>query len=108
VRGNMLSWFGRFLAQRWVKVWWDEAESNYKQSKIGLPQGAFSSTILFNIYIYINDLPECFKKIEGIKVSMFADHVMIWLSAKNYNPTKNPGENYVSLPRGTLLMDNRE
>jgi hypothetical protein len=21
--GNMLSWFGRFLAQRWVKVWWD-------------------------------------------------------------------------------------
>jgi len=39
---------------------------------------------------------------------MFADHVMIWLSAKNYNPTKNPGENYVSLPRGTLLMDNRE
>jgi len=26
VRGNMLSWFGRFLAQRWVKVQWDEAE----------------------------------------------------------------------------------
>jgi len=25
VRGNMLSWFGRFLAQRWVKVWLDEA-----------------------------------------------------------------------------------
>jgi len=31
VRGNMLSWFGRFLAQTWVKVQWDEAESKYKQ-----------------------------------------------------------------------------
>jgi hypothetical protein len=60
VRGNMLSWFGRFLAQRWVKVWWDEVESKYKQSKIGLPQGAFSSTLLFNIHI--NDIPERFKK----------------------------------------------
>jgi hypothetical protein len=30
-RGNMLSWFGRFLAQRWVKVQWDEAGSKYKQ-----------------------------------------------------------------------------
>ena len=33
VRGNMLSWFGRFLAERWVKVWWDKAESEYKQLK---------------------------------------------------------------------------
>jgi len=31
MRGNMLSWFGRFLAQRWVKVRWDEAESKYKE-----------------------------------------------------------------------------
>jgi hypothetical protein len=41
VRGNMLSWFGRFLAQRWVIVRRDEAESKYKQLKICLPQGAF-------------------------------------------------------------------
>jgi len=39
---------------------------------------------------------------------MFADDVMIWLSAKNYNTTKNPAENYVSLARGTLLIGNRE
>jgi len=31
VRGNMLNWLGRFLAQRWVKAQWDEAESKYKQ-----------------------------------------------------------------------------
>jgi hypothetical protein len=65
VRGNMLGWFGRFLAQRWVKVRWDKAESKYKQSKIGLPQGVISSTLLFSVYI--NDLPEHFKKTEGIK-----------------------------------------
>jgi len=32
---------------------------------------------------------------------MLADDVMMWLSAKNYNTTKNPEENYESLPRGT-------
>jgi len=31
VRGNVLRWFGRFLAHRWVKVQWDEAESKHKQ-----------------------------------------------------------------------------
>jgi len=31
VRGNMQRWFGRFLAKRWVKVQWEEAESKYKQ-----------------------------------------------------------------------------
>ena len=83
VRGNVLSWFGRFLTQRWVKVRWDEVESKYKQTKIGLPQGAVSSTILFNVYI--SDLPKHLKKIEGIKVSMFVDDVVIWASAKNNN-----------------------
>jgi hypothetical protein len=39
---------------------------------------------------------------------MFVDDVMISLSAKNYNTTKNPGENYESLPRGTELMGRRE
>ena len=88
VRGSMLSWFGRFLAQRCIKVWLDEAESKYKQSKIGLLQGAVSSTILFKVYI--NDLPEQLKNIEGLKVSMFAHDIVIWPSAKNYNKQQEP------------------
>jgi hypothetical protein len=61
----------------------DEAELKYKQSKIGLPQGAVSSTILFKVYI--NDLPKHLKNIEGIKVTMFVDNIVIWPSAKNNN-----------------------
>jgi len=33
VRGNMLSWFVRFLSQRWVKIRWHEAESKYNNQK---------------------------------------------------------------------------
>ena len=32
---------------------------------------------------------------------MFMGDVMIWLSATNYNTSKNPGESYDSLSRGT-------
>jgi len=39
VRGNMFNWLGRFLVQRWVKAWLDEAESNYKQTKNRPPTG---------------------------------------------------------------------
>jgi hypothetical protein len=35
--------------------------------------------------IKTNDLPENLKKIEGIKVSMFTDDVMMWASANNNN-----------------------
>jgi len=61
----------------------DEAEAKYKQSKIGLSQGAVSSTILFKVHI--NDLPKHLKNKEGIKVSMFADDIVIWPPAKNNN-----------------------
>ena len=33
VRGNMPSWFSRFLTQRWVKVQWDEAEASINNQK---------------------------------------------------------------------------
>ena len=53
-----------------------------KISKLGLPQGATSNTTPFNVY-YINGLSKWVQKIEGIKVSVFAD--MIWTSANNKN-----------------------
>jgi hypothetical protein len=52
---NMLAWFSRFLNQTWTKLKDGETFSKYKQTKVGLPQGAVTSTTLFNAYI--NDLP---------------------------------------------------
>ena len=49
--GNMLTWISRFLDQRWTKVKNGETFSKYKQTKVGLPQGAVTSTTLFNVYI---------------------------------------------------------
>lgn len=91
VRRNMLTWFGRFLAQRWVKVWWDKTESKYKLSKISHPYGAVSSTVLFNVYI--NEFPEHLNKIDGIKFSMFANDIVTWTSAKNNNKQQRNLEN---------------
>lgn len=81
IEGRMLGWFGRFLAQRWVKTSWNNIESKYRQSKIGLPQGSVSSPILFNIYV--NDLIKRLKEVGDIQVSMFADDLVIWTEASN-------------------------
>lgn len=91
VRRNMLTWFGRFLTQRCVKVRWDKTESKYKLSKISLPHGALSSTVLFNVCI--NELPEHLNKKDGIKFSMFANDILIWTSAKNNNKQQRNLEN---------------
>ena len=48
--GNKLAWFSRFLDQRWTKVTYSETFSKYKQTKVGLPQRAVTSTTVFNAY----------------------------------------------------------
>ena len=55
IEGNMLAWFSRFFDQTWTKVKYGETFPKYKQTKVGLPQGAVTSTTLSNAYI--NDLP---------------------------------------------------
>jgi len=57
--GNMLTWISRFLDQRWTNVTYGETSSKYKQTRVGLPQEAVTSTTLFNAYI--NDLPNTVK-----------------------------------------------
>ena len=60
IEGNMLTWISRFLDQKLTKVKYGETSSKYKQTRVGLPQGAVTSTTLFNAYI--NDLPNTVKK----------------------------------------------
>jgi len=76
----MLAWISRFLDQRWTKVKYGETFSKYKQRKVGLPQGAVTSTTLFNTYI--NDLPNIVRN-TNINMGMYADDVVIWASTKN-------------------------
>lgn len=71
VKENMLGLFVRFLSQRWTQVNYRNKSLEYKQTKLGLPQGAVSSTTLFNIFI--NDLPQLIKSLKGMNISMFAD-----------------------------------
>jgi len=78
--GNMLAWFSRFLDQRWTKVKHGETFSKYKQTEVGLPQGAVTSTTLFNVYI--NDLPNIVRNTKTNR-GMYADKVVMWASTKN-------------------------
>jgi hypothetical protein len=80
IEGNMLTWISRFIDQRWTKVKYGETFSKYKQTRVGLPQGAVTSTTLFNAYI--NDLPNTLKN-NKINIGMYADDVVIWTSTKN-------------------------
>ena len=79
IEGNMLVWFSRFLDQRWTKVTYGKTFSKYKQTKVGLPQGAVTSTTLFNAYI--NNLPNIARNTKT-NIGTYADDV-IWASIKN-------------------------
>jgi len=80
IERNMLAWFSRFLDQRWTKVKYGETFSKYKQTKLGLHQGAVTSTTLFNVHI--NDLPNIVRNTKT-NIGMYADDIVIWASTKN-------------------------
>jgi retron-type reverse transcriptase len=76
---NKLARFSRFLDQRWNKVKYGKTFSEYKQTKVGLPQGTVTSTTLFNVYI---DLPNTVRNTKT-NIEMYADDGVIWTSTKN-------------------------
>lgn len=78
--GNMLAWFSRFLEQKLTKVKYGETFSKYKQTKLGLPQGAVTSTTLFNAYI--NDRPNTVRNTKT-NIGLYADNAVVWTSTKN-------------------------
>jgi len=80
IEENMLAWFSRFLDQRWTKVKYGKTFSKYKQIKVGLLQGAVTSTTLFNAYI--NDLPNIVRNTKT-NIGIYVDNVVIWASTKN-------------------------
>jgi hypothetical protein len=78
VRGRMLKWYHNFIIQRLCATKFENNFSKYKQTRCVLPQGAVTSTTLFNVMI--NDLPAWLGKIKSIKSALFADDLVIWTS----------------------------
>jgi hypothetical protein len=69
VKGRMLKWFLNFFTHRFYET------SKYEQSRRGLPQGAVTSTTLFNVMI--SDLPAQPGEIKNCKSAFFADDLVI-------------------------------
>jgi hypothetical protein len=70
VRRRMLKWFHNFITQCFCATELESNFSKYKQTKRGLPQGAATSTTLFNVMI--NDLPAW--------SALVAEDLVIWTS----------------------------
>lgn len=69
-----------FLCQRFISVRYFDRTSSFKQIWKGLPQGAVSSTTLFNVMI--NDLCQVLRVISGVEIILYADDLAILISAQ--------------------------
>ena len=67
----MFNWIKDFITQRWIRTRWNNTHSKWKQTEAGLPQGAVTSPILFNLFI--NDSPITLDAKNDTKIAMFAD-----------------------------------
>lgn len=83
--GNMLWWFGDFLDQRLLNICYEITQSSFKTLHTGLPQGAVSSCLLFNVHV--DDLIQSLID-ENIGVLMYADELTMWTS----NPKSRANE----------------
>jgi hypothetical protein len=78
---NIIRWIKSFLNERYIRAKFQNSSSSYKFINAGVPQGTLTSPILFNILI--NSLPDILN-IEGIRIKLFADDVIIWISGKTH------------------------
>lgn len=79
-----------YLRDRKLSVKFGETFSDIYNIEAGVPQGAVLSPLLFNIYI--NDIP---KANRDIKISQFADDIVIWTSHKNPDLAGTNLQNYL-------------
>lgn len=76
-----------FLCQRFISVRNGDRSSSFKQVKRGLPNGAVSSTTLFNVMI--NDFWKTLRNIDGIDVILYADDLVILVTGIEMNYLQN-------------------
>ncbi|KAI5728792.1 hypothetical protein M8J77_021201 [Diaphorina citri] len=68
----MFRWISEFISQRYCATRYSDSLSSYKQTHAGLPQGAVTSTTLFNVFV--NDLLQTLEK-TGDNTHNKKDHV---------------------------------
>lgn len=77
--GNLYNSLASFLAQRFIRVKYQNGRSPYKQVKQGLPQGSVLSPILFDVMI--DDVLETIQSVPGVKALLFADDLVLWATS---------------------------
>ena len=85
LRGKLPIFVENFMKNRSFRVKVNNSFSNIKVQKNGVPQGSVLSPTLF--IIMINDILD--NPPEGIKLSLYADDVAIWISSSSLQYCKN-------------------
>ena len=85
VRGKILKWIHSFLNNREAMVRVGSTLSDPVLLENGTPQGSVLSPLLF--IVMMSDIP-C-QEIHGIRTSIFADDVAIWISGKDPHTMRN-------------------
>ena len=81
ISGNLLSFFGNYLSNRYQRVVLNGLESNWKSLNAGVPQGSVLGPLLF--LVYINDLTDNISS----DMRLFADDSSLFTSVKGVTET---------------------
>ena len=73
-------WFNTYLHGRQSRVNFRNKTSNARNVKTGVPQGAVTSPILFNFYLFNLPTPP-----EGVKLVQYADDISVYASGTSIN-----------------------
>ena len=94
ISGNMRKWIKNFLAQRFIRTKFQNAVSNFRQVRQGLPQGAVLSCLLFNVMI--NDLQQAIERTPGVQCLLYADDVVIWSTSSSVDSLEETMNNVLT------------
>ena len=77
----LISWVYDFLNNRSYTISVNKALSNFIDIDCGVPQGSVLSPILFALYF--DKITNCIDKTKKVKIALFADDVVIWITHWN-------------------------